>query len=298
MGENPLLGESTDIDLVFIHSGAPEIEREILRLTDDIHLDIAHHEQKDYLKGRELRIDPQMGPSLYNAQVLFDPQHFLDFTIATVRGMFYRADHILMRARPLIEAARQEWLELLDTSTEGNYQSIEKFLKCLESGANGLALLVGEPLNERQFLADYAQRLEGLDRMGMYAGILGLLGAPLVEVKELSNWVSIWEKTFEAISTNDRPEDIHAYRKNYYLRGFSAILESPQPKNLLWPLLNSWITIIQRVPSEDPSAIRSQEAFRQLGFYGKGIQKKLDGLDKYLELAEEVIETWAIENGA
>ncbi len=86
MGEDPLLVGATYIDLVFIHAGEPDESREILRLTDEVHLDIVHHTQKDYLKGRNLRIDPWMGPCLYNAQVLFDPQHFLDFTIASVRG--------------------------------------------------------------------------------------------------------------------------------------------------------------------------------------------------------------------
>jgi hypothetical protein len=298
MGENPLLGNSTDIDLVFIHSGTPEVEREILPLTDDIHLDIVHHTQKEYLKGRELRIHPWMGPSLYNAQVLFDPQHFLDFTIATVRGMFYRADHIMMRVRPLMEAARQGWLELLDSSENGNYQSIEKYLHCIANAANALALLVGEPLTERKFLANFARRAERLDRMGMYAGILGLLGAPRVEVKEISDWVSLWESTFDSIPIDERPDHVHTYRRNYYLHGFNAVLESAQPKNVMWPLLNSWITIIQLIPTEEPTAMQCQEAFKQLRLFGNDLSEKLAGLEIYLEQAEDVIETWALENGA
>ena len=53
--ENPFLGGTADIDLVFIHIGTPEVPREIQRLNDDIHYDIAHHAQRDYSERIALR---------------------------------------------------------------------------------------------------------------------------------------------------------------------------------------------------------------------------------------------------
>lgn len=296
MGEDPFLGGTTDVDLVFIHSDVPAIPREILRLTDEVHLDIVHHAQKEYLKGRDLRVDPWMGPSLYNAQVLFDPQHFLDFTIATVRGMFYRSDHILMRARPLLDAARQRWIEMQGTSETLEFP-ISSYLYCIESTANALALLVGEPLTERRMLSEFAQRVEKLDRIGMYAGILGLLGAPKVGVETLKDWVSIWETTFDAISTQDRPAHIHSYRKLYYLHAFKAHLYGEQPKNVLWPLICSWTAIAKLSQNEAPLFTRWVDVLQQLGLCSEDFQERLAGLDAYMDQAEEVIEIWAMENG-
>jgi len=74
--ESPLLGGTTDIDVVLIHSTKPPAAREILRLTEEVHLDILHHLQDDYRQGRELRVHPWMGPTLNNAKPIYDPRHF------------------------------------------------------------------------------------------------------------------------------------------------------------------------------------------------------------------------------
>jgi len=41
--EEYLLGGAADIDLVIVHNDYPGPEREIVPLTDTVHLDIAHH---------------------------------------------------------------------------------------------------------------------------------------------------------------------------------------------------------------------------------------------------------------
>ena len=127
LAESPLLGGTTDIDLVFIHNGRPQVSREILPLTDDVHLDIAHHDQKEYFDRRALRVDPWMGPSLFNAKVLFDPQHFIDFTLASVRGMFNSPENVIQRVRPLSEGARQAWLNLQESPVTQDHKFINTY---------------------------------------------------------------------------------------------------------------------------------------------------------------------------
>ena len=72
---DPFIGGTTDIDLVFIHIGDPETDGEIVALNENIHYDILHHPQRRYLDRISLRIDPEMGPMLSEALVLYDPQH-------------------------------------------------------------------------------------------------------------------------------------------------------------------------------------------------------------------------------
>src|SRR5512143_1211564 len=64
LGEDYLLGGAADIDLVFIHMDAFPQAREIVRLTDEIHLDIAHLSQKDFREPRRLRLHPWLGPAI------------------------------------------------------------------------------------------------------------------------------------------------------------------------------------------------------------------------------------------
>ncbi len=262
--ESPFLGGAADIDLVFIHSESPEVSREIQFLTDDVHLDIAHHDQKDYLDRRALRVDPWMGPTLFNAKVLFDPQHFLDFTLASVRGMFDSPVNIIQRAQPLAERARQNWLNLRASSTNQDNQFIQDFLETLLLAANSLALLVGDPLTKRSFLNAYSARVARLNRPGMYAGLLGLLGAHHVEVAMLENWISDWDINFVALQKEGCPINLHPLRRIYYLRFYAMQLTSEAPKNILWPLLHTWTQAVS-VASQDHTHFRSWAAI-QSGF--------------------------------
>ena len=79
--DSPLLGGATDIDLVIIHSSEPEQEREIVRVTDEVHLDIAHYPQMLFRDTRRLRVDPWLGSYLcLDPLVLHDSGHWFDFT--------------------------------------------------------------------------------------------------------------------------------------------------------------------------------------------------------------------------
>ena len=40
LGDSPLIGNTADIDLFFIHTDGGEVEREIIRVSDEVHLDI------------------------------------------------------------------------------------------------------------------------------------------------------------------------------------------------------------------------------------------------------------------
>ena len=56
LSETPLLGGTTDIDLVFVHTVQPAFAREIVRLTDEVHLDIQHLSQTVFHQPRRLRL--------------------------------------------------------------------------------------------------------------------------------------------------------------------------------------------------------------------------------------------------
>ena len=55
LGDAPLLGGTTDIDLFIIHDSEPVQPREVVRLSDDVTLDISHQDQAVYRQPRHLR---------------------------------------------------------------------------------------------------------------------------------------------------------------------------------------------------------------------------------------------------
>ena len=240
LDKSPLLGGTTDIDVVLIHTAEPPVEREIQRLTADLHLDISHHSQDLYRNGRQLRVHPWMGPTLNTARPIYDPRHFLDFTQASVRGMFSREDFTMQRAKALYDQAREVWMTLLSADAIADPGEVAGYLKAVENAANALTLLVGEPLTERRFLLDFPQCAEDFGEPRMFNGLLGLLGGHRVEDEHIPGWITGWSQTYDAVPEESRPAHLHADRKDYFQRAFDAMTGGGEPKAMLWPLINTW----------------------------------------------------------
>ena len=96
------------------------------------------------------------------------------------------------------------------------------------------------PLTERRFLMEFPDRAQAIDRPGMYAGVLGLLGAPNVEVPLIFNWTKSWKTAYQAVLTEKAPARLHPARRMYYQQAFEFILDGSDPKAVLWPLIRTW----------------------------------------------------------
>jgi hypothetical protein len=298
LGEEFLLGGAGDIDLVFIHAGEFPAEREIVRLTDELHLDIAHHAQREYRDPRRLRVHSWLGPALKTCKVMHDPQHFLDFTQASVRGQFDRSDNVLQRARVQMEQARQIWLGFQAEPLEAGPQSLSAYLRAVGLAANAIASLSGPPLTERRFLVNYPGRAEAVGRPGLYAGMLGLLGAPRLAGSALADWLPVWLAAYEALPSTAAPARLHSNRRIYYQRAFESMLSGLHPELALWPLLRTWTMAAGLLESDSPHLKTWGQAMGQLGLTGQAFEERVEALDAYLDLVDETLENWARANGA
>jgi predicted nucleotidyltransferase len=296
--ERYLLGGTTDIDLVFIHGEALERAREIVRLTDEIHLDIAHHLEKDYRNTRELRVHPWMGPTVFFCEIQYDPQHFMDFTQASVRGQYDRSDHVLERVRKQADLARQFWFSYHLDVPQAGAQEITEYLEAVENAVNAVASLSGRPLTTRRFLMNFPEKADAVGWPGLYPGVLGLLGAPQVDTETLRTWLAPWKTAFQALDRDRAPVRLHPARQAYYLQAFEALINSPEPEQVLWPLLRTWTLAINNLPEKSPAREDWAQALDHLGLLGEGFEERLDALDAFLDMVEETIEKWARENGA
>lgn len=297
LGGDYLLGGTADIDLVIIHLDVPAREREIVHLSDEVHLDIAHHAQKEYRQTRRLRVHPWMGPTLFSCQSLYDPQHFLDFIQAGVRGQFDRSDYVVERARKLAESARKLWLASMQSDSKSTAETVLGYLKTLEKAANAIASLSGPPLTERRFLLAFPDRAEAVNRPGLFPGLLGLLGAADLGVGVLETWLPAWTAALQALPAGSAPVRLHPYRLAYYQGSIQAMIDSGNWQAALWPLLSSWTLAVCALGNDAEQALPWQEAFTQLDLMEDGFDRRLEGLDAYLDMVEEVIDSWARANG-
>ncbi len=297
-----LLGGATDIDLFFVHMDTVATQREIVHLSDDVHLDIAHHYRRDYRNTRLLRVHPWLGPTLKDCRIQFDPQHFLDFTQASVRGQYDQPDHVVERSRKQIDSARQIWTALHQAHSDPAPKDILRYLRALENAANAIASIYGPPITERRFLVRLPQRFELARRPGLFPGLLGLLGAPKANHETLKSWLPLWQAAYQDVSAtlpaDQAPVRLHPMRQDYYLNAFKSLLGSSQPLNVLWPLLHTWTMAIAVMPEPGEHQANWRASLESLDLAGEGFGERVAGLDAYLDMIEETLEQWALANGA
>ncbi len=297
LSESPLLGGATDIDLFFIHSDPPTERREIVRMTDAVHLDIAHHARARYRETRQLRLDPWLGTAVNSARILYDPQHFMDFTQASVRGHFNDPENVLARVQAQAGRARSIWLNFQMEPAEPGLESAGLYLEAVEQAANAIASLNGAPLAVRRLGIEFPQRAAAAGRPGLYQGLLGLLGAGSIETESLQAWIEAWAKTLKALPRQLAGARLHPHRLHYLKAGILSALEGEQPYACLWPLLSTWTETVALLETEHPDLQAWREAMEETGLFGEAFAGRLQALDAYLDQVEETIEEWSTTHG-
>jgi hypothetical protein len=292
-----LLGGTADVDLVLVYRDGID-KREIVRLTNEVHLDICHHPRSMYVPARDLRINPWLGNAINDCKMLYDPQHMLDFTQASVRGLFTYPENTLERARPLLEESRQIWLNFYNHLHQPGPQQVGDYLMALERVCNALACLTGPPLTERRFLVNFPARSEAVGNPRLFSGLMGLMGGSDVDSDTIASWLPAWEEAYSSIGEPPEiPDDLHPHRKLYYLRAIEAFLEGDVPQVALWPLLRTWTQSVSNLPTDSPQIAAWTEACEQLSLYGEGFSERVSGLDVFLDTIEELFDVWAQEQG-
>ena len=106
---DPLIGGTTDVDLLVITKGEPDLEREIIKISAEIHLDLMFESEKAYAKPRELRADPWRGWAMWDPMLLYEKGRFFEYTQSSLRAQFDDPSNVLARARYFAGRARDRW---------------------------------------------------------------------------------------------------------------------------------------------------------------------------------------------
>lgn len=296
--EDPFIGGSTDIDLFIIHSKPPEEKREIVYLNDDVCFDITHIEQIRFQQPRHLRADVWLGPFLCaKPRVLYDTQHWFEFTEASVAAQFYRPEYILERARPRAAAARQTWMDFHIAPPELSPSNILRYLKCIENAGNSLCLLSGTPLTERRFLLDLPSRLDKLNQSNLQSLFTNLVQPEDFTDLDWTQWITDWEASLiRAASSPDCPLTLSRPRLNYYLKAVS-VLSTEHPSAAAWMLIKTWTLAASRLPSETSLASNWQRACKAFLQITDSFESVWGQLDDLLDSVEETLDVFSAENG-
>jgi len=289
--EEPLLGGATDIDLLVITKTEPDFEREIVKLSNEIHLDIVSEPESVYAKPRELRGDPWRGWTMWDPTLLHEKGKFFEYTQSILRAHFDEPQNILARARAFADPARESWR----MTQLGNETSLPEYLTMVENAANGLAVLTGFPLAERRFLLEFPQRAELTGHPELANTLLALVGGLTLDPENARTWLPAWEAAY--LKASQAPHDlrIHAARLDYYKQAILSLLESPLPAACLWPMIRAWSLCAESGNLDESQLETWQGVLKSLGLDAPGIAQRLAGLDRFLDTLEESLDTLSAE---
>lgn len=295
---DPMLGGTADIDVIFVHADEPKHRREIVKLTPDFHVDVSHRARAEFKRPRDLRLDPWLGWEMYDPMLLFEREKFFEFVQAGLRAGFeFNAPApALQRSRILLAQARQVWRDLLEAAETVGPQDVMRYMKSIYHAVNAVAELSGPPLQERRLMLDFVARAETAQRPELDAGLTALLGAAEPDASTLEGWLPEWKQAFEAAMENNRVDArIHPARVNYYEKAFHAILEGDNPRAVIWPLLHTWTSCAEVLP--DHALEAWQIACSRLGLAAGSFEERLDGLDRFLDEVEILLDDIATQYG-
>ncbi len=295
----PLLGGTTDIDLICVHSEKTPQPRLVTRISNEVHFDEAHYSQTIFLQPRRLRLNPWVGSYLiHNPLPLYDVQHWFEFTQASVSDKFNDPEMVIQRVRPLAEAARNAWLLLVSDPPAKLPALMWTYLKALENAGNALAVLNGPPLTERRFFLELPDRAQMLDRPGLAAGLADMISEGDLPAAAWEGWLPAWEGALDAAASHkDCPARIATPRRQYYTRAVSTLRED-EPAEALWILLRTWTQSVVLLERSHPEIMGGwQSALQPLGLGRENLSHRLEMLDAWLDNFEELLDTWAEKYG-
>lgn len=296
--DDPLIGGATDIDLIYVHGIDAPVEREIVPIVDDYHLDIAHHHETDFNQPRALRADAWLGSFLCNSPILlFDTNHWFEFNQAVVAAHFFNPENVIRRVRPFAEQARADWIILQGENGGFRAESISRYLNILENAANAIACLVNVPLTERRLLLDFPMHATRLGMPGLASGFIDLIVPEEPIEPNWEIWLADWRTAFDALHrANAAPIRFSQGRMPYYEKAISGLKDERQ-EAALWIMLSTWTEMSASLTSNDANRIAFSDFCQSLMLGNDDFDKRLSTLDAYLDTIEETIDTWASNNG-
>lgn len=294
----PLLGGTTDVDLVYVHASTPPFMREVVRVSDEIHLDIAHYPQSVFHQPRHLRRDPWIGSHLcLNAVQLYDTQHWFEFTQASAGAQFDQPENVIGRARKLESAARQGWFDIQTQSGGGPAEKMHLYLRSLENAANSISVITGVPLTERRFIQRYPERAAAIGRPGLAGGLVDLFTIEGLSSADLARWFEPWRECLRTASQSENiPPRLSAARFSYYERAAAALNEEDTPA-ALWLVLRTWTHAVLALDTGSEHQKIWEQALQEFEFDADHFAQRLSLLDSYLDAVEDTLDSWSQKYG-
>jgi hypothetical protein len=291
--DHAVVDAATDVDLLVIHNGELPRDREIVKLSNEYHLDILYEPSSLYAQPRELRSEGWRGWAMWDPQLLFQRGRFFEYTQSVVRAQFEQPENLIKRARFFSVPAREAWYAMqLDTESA----SPLKLLNVAGNAANALVSLNGAPIAERRILADFPERAQSLGQDDLIQGLFACVAAS-ANAQSITRWLPAWENAFRAAAQAPGDLRLHSARLGYYKAAIEAQLASNLPSAALWPMLYTWALAADNENFNEDQTRDWEAVCVEMGLNPQAHAERLQAQDVFLDRLEEILEQVAVDNG-
>jgi hypothetical protein len=296
--DDPLIGGTTDIDLIFVHSLENETRREIIPISDDFHLDIGHFPQSYFSQPRDLRRDAWLGGFFCHYPIVIeDNNHWFDYVRSGIFAHFFQPINIIQRVRPFSESARKIWMDLTMNPPQNHHLCVQRYIQSIKDAANAIACLTTVPLTDRRFLIDFPERAEGVNMPGLSGGLVDLILPPDPVEPEWEVWIENWSVAFSSYQQNQNPSLSFApCRQSYYKKAIAELSET-NSQAALWILLRTWSIMAADLPLNSVSQHGFNDILSLTMLDKNNFNARMEELDTFLDVVEETIDNWQSSAG-
>jgi len=291
--ESAAIENIADVDLLVLHNGEIPRDREIIKLSNEYHLDISYEVITAYSQPHELRGDGLRGWAMWDPQLLFQRGRFFEYTQSIVRAQFEEPVNIIKRALSFSVPAREAWFEMQSNPEDAHPLQI---LSAAQNAVNALACLSGPPLPERRVLAGIQERARAINVEELVQTIFTCV-ARNASPDTIRQWIPAWESAFKAASLSPADLRLHAVRLAYYKNAIETQLNSDLPRAALWPMLFTWALASENGTFTDEHSQAWNAVCSEIGLNSSARYERLQALDTYLDNLEDIFEQLETDNG-
>lgn len=286
--EDPFLGGITDIDLICVHNQPVPRRREIIRLTHEINLDLAHYEQEEFEPARKLRNNAWIGGWFENVPiVLYDSLRWYDFTRASATAQFWRPENVASRVRSFLVPARKKWNDLEDGNIPQGIKRVSAYLGALRDLANAVAVITGAPIAERRLLTELPARTNAAGLTGLFPEFVDLFTSSEVTDENFAAWMESYGLIFDALKeAKAAPVSLAPCRRPYYEKALNDLYPH-SPAAAVWLLAYTWTQAAAALQRTDQLYKDWQAFCRQLELESRDLPARLEAFDHVLDTVEE-----------
>ncbi len=291
--EHGAVESPADVDLLVLHNGELPRDREIVKLSNDYHLDITYENVSLYAQPRELRGDGWRGWAMWDPRLLFQRGRFFEYTQSVVRAQFEDPANIIKRARFFSVPAREAWFGMQMDIESANPL---KLFNAIFNAANSLVALTGAPISERRLLAEFPERAKSIEQDDMIHTLFASVSSNAT-AQIITQWLPAWELAFKATAQSPGDLRLHPARFSYYKSAIEAQLSSDMPSAAVWPMLYTWALAAENGSFNEQQQNDWAGVCAALGLSTQALPERLQSLDAFLDRLEEILEQVSVDNG-